>query len=747
MSYTEEQRRSARQELARRELARRQQANPQQHEEEEIPYTPPPPRTGWGGVWEDIKDLPGKAVDYVADLPHQIGASGNQIYNEPGRAIKNLLAGAGEAIESPVNLLGEVGPYLKERGITSKIPGFQIPDLGIEEAAGLGGEAHEGDQFLRQLPGLIAGGKAVTSIPGVKQAGARIKSQLQHAPLKKKVAALEKEQEGASTENKAAVGEYDILKDFLERQPGFETSNPAALERKAAEAKQKAESLREKSEAVPEHLRVTEEPTAPEKNPLSLVEPIRPEQIDLNQLPKTQISDEGLQQAESYLKTNQQKSAEHEAAISQHLGEGNAHRKRVAEKLNPILEARQSEIGKGYDEYINGLKDKQVTLSNPREAKAITNDIHKLLKEGDTSSKEMIKLTDELANLGKSETMPADKFVSAYRSLRGMAQKTRSSAYGKSPQEFDRLIEAADSMDADVGKMAKIIDSGLGEENLEQLHGLNHRYATEVAPLFKNKFFQHMQANNKAPTNMIEQLTNEPYIKSTNPNKVTGTQILNEIIKGDPELLQNVVGERFAHKPEALHQWDEAAHSFIEHMPELKEMRGKHFEAKQAEAQSKLDLEKAKHEHQMQREQATAKDKEALEQARMKNTKAREEASEQTRQKKSEVHKENQSKQKEHEEKAKYHKMQQQIKDLDGKHAKLTDSAKKMQEKANRKNISLKDKLDIEHELAQTKKKLDAIQKDRDRLKKTGKILLGAAATVALGGPVVKKAKSLVFGE
>ena len=27
-------------------------------EEEEIPYTPPPPRSGWSGIWEDLKDIP-----------------------------------------------------------------------------------------------------------------------------------------------------------------------------------------------------------------------------------------------------------------------------------------------------------------------------------------------------------------------------------------------------------------------------------------------------------------------------------------------------------------------------------------------------------------------------------------------------------------------------------------------------------------------------------------------------------------
>jgi hypothetical protein len=731
-------------------------------EEEEIPYTPPPEKKGWGSIVEDVSNIPGNALEYGLDIPHQASESGGQIVNKPGRALMNLLSGTGGLAKGFFNLPYEGIKYLGEKDVIPEWlkkyneEGMRIPftnkhipthvgDIGFDKLAGLD-VPEAGDQFLHDLPGLYAGGKALLSIPGVKNAGKRIIAQKDYGKLKKKTGELETKHEEATGEHKAATEEYNALKNFLESQVGYESSNPHVLERKAAEAQQKLEALRGESEATPEHLRATEEPQKPETTPLSLVEPVRPELTDINQLPKTEVSGEGLQQAESLLKTNEQKAAEKEANISEHLGEGNAHRKRVAQKLNPILEARQADVGKGYDEYTNGLKDKHVTLTNPRDAKAITADIQKRLMEGDTSSKEMIKLTDELANLGKGETMPADKFVSAYRSLRTMEQKTRSSAYGKTQQEFDRLTEAADSMKKDLKMMEGIIDKGLGQDNLKELHGLNRRYATEVAPLFSNKFYQYMQANNKAPANMIEQLTNEPYVRSTNPNKVTGTQILNEIIRNDPELLQNIVGERFAHKPESLHQWDEAAHQFIQHMPELQKLRSEHFEAKQQHAQSKLDLERAKQEHQVQREQAATKDREAAERARERNAKASQEAKEQTRKKKAEVHKQNLAKEEEHKAKAKYHKIQQEMKDIEEKHAKLIDHAKKIKEKSIRKDISLKQKLDLEHEHRKIKKQLDDLEKDRTRLKRTGKVLLGVGATVAIGTPIVKKAKSMIGG-
>lgn len=406
---------------------------------------------------------------------------------------------------------------------------------------------------------------------------------------------------------------------------------------------------------------------------------------ELSQIPKQDLTnrlpfpsgEELVPESESLLKSTEKKLAEQEKKISTMLGEGNAHRKRVASKLNPILEKRQAEIGKGYDEYIENLKDKNVVLSNPRDAKAITADIHKLLQKGDLKSPELIKLTDELSTAGKEDTMPADKFVSAYRSLRSMSQKTRSSAYGKSPQEFDRLIEAADSMDKDVARMEEVINKGLGGENLKQLKSLNHRYATEVAPLFKNDFFLHMQAKSKAPKNMMEHLTNEPYIKSKNPNKATGTQILNEIIRSDPELLQNVIGERFASNPKNIHQWDEIAQEFIQHMPELKK---------------EISIYKSLHE------------------SKSKNIKNIEQAREKSSLLKKESKRINEGFEQDKKIQNERLKKEKELSDLQEKITNLRRNIPELKKKANAREISLKKKIELEQQISKTEKDIKALK-------------------------------------
>ncbi len=134
---------------------------------------------------------------------------GSQLTKKPGRSLMNLLAGFGELGEGIINLPYEGIKYLGEKDVipdwlkkynetgmripfTNKHIPTHIPNLGIEEA--LLGKEEEGDQFLRQLPGLYAGGKAILSVPGVKGAAKRIIAQKEHKPLTKKVGELEKQQ-------------------------------------------------------------------------------------------------------------------------------------------------------------------------------------------------------------------------------------------------------------------------------------------------------------------------------------------------------------------------------------------------------------------------------------------------------------------------------------------------------------------------------------------------------------------------
>jgi hypothetical protein len=55
-----------------------------------------------------------------------------------------------------------------------------------------------------------------------------------------------------------------------------------------------------------------------------------------------------------------------------------------------------------------------------------------------------------------------------------------------------------------------------------------------------------------------------------------GMSQLREIIKSDPELLRNVVGQRFSKNPAALHDIGELEQEYVGKMPELQDLLSKH---------------------------------------------------------------------------------------------------------------------------------------------------------------------------
>lgn len=488
-----------------------------------------------------------------SEIPDEYGAGF-------GRNVGHML-GQG-AVAAPIAALASTGAgaigvpaLLSALGGTAIGFGATTPGNAFDRLVS-GGEAATLHGAGKALKTLVSG-----EVP-IKEIGKRIKNVFESPKLRKKAEAAEGALEDLESNQENQNIDLKARKDILEQNPEMGSANPNTLQRKANALAAEKEGLE------------TGIADSPEMNE---------SQMPLAPLTEKPIDEETFNTSQSLLKTKEQKSAEAESGIEPHeealsekeeevgnvLGLGQAHRVRTAKRLNPILEARQKEVGNEFNTYIDNLKEQQVKLPLGRPEREVLADITKHYQQGDLTSPEVVKLKQELETSGKENSMPANKFVSGYRTLKEMAQKTRSSAYGKTPQEHDRLIEAADAMDIDVKRMEEILDKSLGGENLKELNRIKKRYATEIAPLFKNKFYQELQFKGKAPRNMLEALSGEPHVKASNPNKVTGQKILNDLFKNDPELLRLLVGESFAKNPGELLKPNELLEQYLPHMPEL----------------------------------------------------------------------------------------------------------------------------------------------------------------------------------
>ena len=383
------------------------------------------------------------------------------------------------------------------------------------------------------------------------------------APLNEQRAATEEMRgtnESAEAEHAQIEEEQNTLKSFL--QELYKKNSPEALGNDVYKAEQRFNEL---------------EPSAA----------IKSEQTE-NLLPGAQ-GEHLIPEAESKLENAHAKEAEEVKALENYYKPGQEHAKRFAQEINPILEKRQADIGHGYKTYEEGLKGKDVKLPSTRTSNDIIGDIETKINNGEVSSPELSKLVTELKEGSPGVDVPADKFVSLYRTTRRIAHETRMSAYGENDIVFKERIAKADTI-----KMEDYIDKHLGNENLKELHALNKRYSTEFAPLYGSDFYRALLKGD-AGSDIIGKLGKYPHVKRGNPNKVTGTHILNEVVKSNPELTRLALAERYANKkPEAIHEWNEGTERFLEHAPEFRETVSRHHRSNYERQQAEHGLEQAK---------------------------------------------------------------------------------------------------------------------------------------------------------
>lgn len=122
-------------------------------------------RKGLEGVISDIEStitgFPSTLKSFATELPSEALASGTQLFQQPGRFAKNILAGIGGGITSPALLPEVASRYAAKKGFiepqTAQTISEYTPHIGerIKEMLGLQ-QQQPGDVLLQQLTGFAA---------------------------------------------------------------------------------------------------------------------------------------------------------------------------------------------------------------------------------------------------------------------------------------------------------------------------------------------------------------------------------------------------------------------------------------------------------------------------------------------------------------------------------------------------------------------------------------------------------------
>jgi hypothetical protein len=622
-------------------------------------------------------------------------------------------------------------------------PGERVQGAG--EGALLGGSGYLLHDLLKSIPGGIKWLKQFGTTKDLKKKVASTQKQLEEAK-KSYLPAIEQE----DTTHAKNEMDYQALKDMMEQNPLTGSANPNAITRKANTKAQEQEQLLQHMNQVPEELKATEPPQSMLPQAPRQIPETQPEMTALEVIPKTQVDEELLPAAESYLKTKEQKAAEAEEKFAtEHLKKGQAHKRTVGRKVNKAIEQKQNEIGGEYKRHEKGLEKEHITIETTPENNKLALDILERIKKEEPNAEGIDELNKDLK--GNALALPANRVVSAYRTVRNLAKKTRASAYGESPQEFDRITAKADQLDEDAKMLESMIDKGLangaGKKYLTKLHATNKRYATEIAPLFNEPMYQHLLKNNKMPSGMLEQLSKEPFIRESNPNKATGMGIINDIIKKDPEAVAHVLGEEYANKPAKIHDYHELTQEMLPNASqEFHEARQEHWHSMKEAEQAKAQHAEAKEMDKTQRAEAKSKDDAALAEAKERYKEAKKESEKIAKQKTNEankaekerVEKENKEAEESYKQQKLYHENHLKVLELDSEIQELRESAAKIKEaskKARRpkSGTGLKEIASLEKEVKDIEAKIAKRQADKTKLL-LGLGRLGLTAAAGYGG-------------
>lgn len=185
-----------------------------------------------------------------------------------------------------------------------------------------------------------------------------------------------------------------------------------------------------------------------------------------------------------------------------------------------------------------------------------------------------------------TDTNAAD-FLAKYKDFRDrtfrLSQRLRDPRVEElEKQKMQSALTEARKMQA---QMKEVLDAGLGEFKPE-FERVNKGYAEQVYPLRENPIVQNAQEG-KLSDNIVKSLrTNQE-----------GMPLVREIVKQDPEILRNVIGQRYFAKPKEIHNPNETMREYLDEMPELKQLLEQRQNANAALEQAKSNAELAKQHH------------------------------------------------------------------------------------------------------------------------------------------------------
>lgn len=328
-------------------------------------------------------------------------------------------------------------------------------------------------------------------------------------------------------------------------------------------------------------------------------------------------AEQNLADSQEHLNNAQNVGSDIDKNISQYLNEGAQHDVQAAKGISKRVNSIEDYWNNAYKTFTQNVADSNFQMPNTAMEKldydsmsptqliqTFGADAFEALKKGkmqDFIDKQKVKESKESsANnpyLSKlMEVAPtitdnnAATFLAKYKDFRDRTYKLGQRFRDPRTEEVEKekMQDALKQAKQMQSQMKDVLDEGLGEYKSE-FERVNKGYSEQVFPLRDNPIVQ--KANDeKLPDNIIKEMRTDE----------EGMPLVREIVKQDPEILRNVVGQRyFAGKAarNSIHNPNETMREYLNEMPDLQEMLSQRENANAALVQAKSNAEMAKQRH------------------------------------------------------------------------------------------------------------------------------------------------------
>lgn len=507
-------------------------------------------------VGKDIVHLPAEAINKIPDAYHylikNVPAAVKMAFHHPTNAGRNILygniIGTGIDVANIPSLIWKYGEHL---GLADpgKSDWIHINKSSIMDKL-IGHTEQPGEGILRNLIGIAGGAKlglnaASLAGKGVYAAGKgaakgaiNISKKLPivgdtiTTASKKIPTEMPKFQDTSALSNEATqLGEHlEQIKAHLAKEGLPETVN--ALSKKIYSVKQEMTPLQKKISSYKPESKFDANITSVENAQKTL---------DKAHLDKNDIESNASISLEN---------------LKDHLNNNESHSELIGAQLKTKLDEHKKSFTDRYKDQEEKLKDRNAMVTIPGDAEKIAEDLKSI--EG-IGSHVYAKNLDKLMKLSEKK-MPAHELlgiISGVKAdLRDLYKKTSS---GNHP-DIQALARAKiDRVNGRLKQLNESLRDAMTDEEYKNYNKLNEDYREKMIPLYKDPHYHKIINDQLSDDNIMKKLRGEG----------KSNKVLKELIRSDPNIVRNVIGQKFSDKPEQLLNADKVTQSYLNHDPEL----------------------------------------------------------------------------------------------------------------------------------------------------------------------------------